>query len=64
MEPCCRLLVVEIRGSWPEVIILGPVFSSHVWSSVWAAITWPRVSPALGVMRCTIIGKYPSILEK
>ena len=34
MRPCWALLVVEIIGSWAEVTILGPVFSSHVWSIV------------------------------
>jgi len=37
MAPCCMLLVPEIRGSWAEVIALGPAFSSHVWSIVWDA---------------------------
>ena len=57
MEPCCRLLVAEIKGSWPDVAILGPVFSNHVWSIVWAAAVWPRASIILGAIRCVIIGK-------
>lgn len=43
---------------------LGPVFSNHVWSTVWEAIAWPKTSPTLGVARCVIAGKYPSIFEK
>ena len=57
IRPCWALLVVEIKGSWAEVIILGPVFSNHVWSIVWEATDWPRMSPILGVARCVIAGK-------
>ena len=30
--------MVVIRGEFREVIALGPVFSSQVWSTIWAAI--------------------------
>lgn len=58
------LLTVEIRGSWADVIVLGPVFSSHAWSIVWEARDWPRIRFNLGVARCVIVGKYPNIFEK
>lgn len=56
--------MAEIIGSWPDATALGPAFSSQVWSIVWDANAWPRTSPNLGVARCVIAGKYPSILEK
>lgn len=56
--------MAEIIGSWAEAMALGPVFSSHVWSTVWEAIACPKISPILGVARCVIAGKYPSMLEK
>jgi len=56
--------VVEIRGSWAEVTILGPAFSNHVWSTVWEARDWPKIKPTLGVARWVMAGKYPSIFEK
>lgn len=57
IKPCWALLVAEMRGSWAEVTILGPAFSSHVWSTVCEATDWPRISPILGVARCVIAGK-------
>ena len=49
--PCWMLLAVETRGRLKEVIALGPVFSSHVWSTNWLAISWPSTRFNLGVKR-------------
>lgn len=49
--PCWMLLAVEIRGRFVEVTVLGPTFSSHVWSTSWLAINWPRTRLSLGVKR-------------
>lgn len=38
MSPCWVLLTVEARRGWVAEIILGPVFSSQVWSISWEAI--------------------------
>lgn len=38
MRPCWVLLVVVIIGRVVEAVALGPVFSSHVWSTIWLAI--------------------------
>ena len=53
-----------MRGSWAEVTNLGPTFSNHVWSTACEATDCPRISPILGVDRCVIAGKKPSMLEK
>lgn len=58
------LVVAEIIGSWPDVIALGPVFSSHAWSIDWEATICPNTRPIFGVARWVIAGKYPSMLEK
>lgn len=58
------LLTAEANGGWVAEIVLGPVFSSHVWSISWDAIVWPKMSPVLGAVRCMIGGKKPSMLEK
>lgn len=52
------------RGSLIDTKALGAAFSSHVWSTVWDAIAWPRSRLILGVMRWIVAGKNPSILEK
>lgn len=57
MEPCCMLVVAETIGSWPDVIALGPVFSSHAWSIDWDATICPNTSPIFGVARWVIAGK-------
>lgn len=44
--------------------VLGPNFSNQVWSVIWDAKVWPRVRFVLGIIRCIIEGKNPSILEK
>lgn len=62
--PCCELLVVVTRGRLRDVRAFGPVFSSHVWSIVWLAITWPKIRLSLGGSRWMIAGKNPSMLEK
>lgn len=58
------LLVVVIKGRLREAVAFGPIFSSHVWSTVWEAMVCPRVRLSLGVRRWIIIGKNPSMLEK
>ena len=36
--PRWMLLVAEARGRLMEADDLGPIFSSHVWSTIWLAI--------------------------
>lgn len=45
-------------------MFLGPIFSNHVWSTIWLAIFCPKIKLSLGADRCTSDGKKPSILEK
>lgn len=45
------LLVVEINGVLRDVTAFGPVFSSHVWSTIWVAMACPRERLSLGVKR-------------
>lgn len=45
------LLVEEARGIEILAMALGPVFSSHVWSTIWLAIFCPRRRPSLGAWR-------------
>lgn len=54
--PCWVLLVVVISGRLEEVIVFGPVFSSHVWSTIWLAIVWPSTRFSLGAMRWMVAG--------
>lgn len=64
MSPCCMLLVVEARGVVALAIALGPVFSSHVWSTIWLAIFWPRRRLSCGAWRWMIAGTNPREAEK
>lgn len=57
-------LVVVIIGLVAVTIAFGPTFSNHVWSTIWAAIFWPRVRTSFGARRWTTAGKKPSMLEK
>lgn len=43
---------------------LGPDFSNQVWSTIWLAISWPRVRLSLGARRWMTAGKNPSMFEK
>lgn len=52
------------RGLLRDTKAFGAIFSSHVWSTVWEAIIWPRVRLISGVMRWIVAGKNPSMLEK
>lgn len=45
-------------------MVLGPVFSSQVWSIIWLAIVWPRRRFNFGGRRWMMVGKNPSMLEK
>lgn len=62
--PCWILLVVVIRGRRVLDMALGPVFSNQVWSIIWLAAVCPRARLSLGVRRCMIEGKKPSMFEK
>lgn len=42
----------------------GPVFSSHVWSTICAAMNWPKNRLILGGNRWIMFGKNPSMFEK
>lgn len=53
-----------IKGRLMADTALGPDFSSQVWSTIWLAISWPRVRLILGARRWIIDGKNPSMLEK
>lgn len=63
IRPCWMLLVEVIRGRLAEVKAFGPIFSNQAWSIVWLARVWPSTRLILGEIRCTIIGKKPSMLE-
>lgn len=43
--------MVEISGVLRDITALGPVFSSHVWSTIWVAMACPRERLSLGVRR-------------
>lgn len=62
--PCCALLVEVMRGRLAENTALGPDFSSHVWSTIWAATNCPRVRLIFGGRRWMMAGKNPSMFEK
>lgn len=47
----------EAIGVWTEEMALGPVFSSHVWSTICPAMACPRVRLILGARRWIIAGK-------
>ena len=52
------------RGLFRVETVFGPTFSIQVWSTIWAAIVWPKIRFSLGIIRWTTAGKKPSMFEK
>ena len=49
--PFCIQFVFAARGLLISTTAFGIIFSSHVWSTVWEAIAWPRARFAWGMIR-------------